>query len=109
MVDDTLIASLEAERASLETRLDALNQAIAALTGTRPANTAPRSAGVGEDKLAAVREYIRKRGKVRQAEIASALSFNTGTVSTATHALMLAGEIERGPKENRSVTWRAVD
>ena len=45
---------------------------------------------------------------MRQADITRALDYNSGTVSQATHALMLAGEIEKGPKEDRSITWTYV-
>jgi hypothetical protein len=112
--DDPLILQLEDERQSLRNRLAAVEQAIHALTGSRPDGGSNmrsiygRSASVGDDKLAAVHGYIKQRGKVRQAEIVQELGLNSGTVSTATHALLQAGEIERGPKENRSVTWRAV-
>lgn len=114
--DDPLIMQLDEERQSLRNRLAAVEHAIEALTGSASAQYHPsnmhsiygRAGSVGDDKLAAVHGYIKQRGKVRQAEIVQELGLNSGTVSTATHALLQAGEIERGPKENRSVTWRAV-
>ncbi|MGZ6570506.1 MAG: hypothetical protein ACXVHB_06085 [Solirubrobacteraceae bacterium] len=110
---DRIIESLRAERSELEERVAALDAAIGALEGTAPGagtngRRRPGGTSVGDDKLDAVRRYIKRRGKVRQAEITHELGFNSGTVSTATHALMIAGEIERGPKEDRSTTWRAV-
>jgi uncharacterized alpha/beta hydrolase family protein len=111
---DDLIAGLRDRREALAAELAAIDGAIAALGGggSIPAvnhmlsSAGPRRVSVGDDKVEAVREYIRARGKVRQADITNELQFNSGTISQATHALMLAGEIERGPKEDRSVTWR---
>lgn len=108
---DELIARLKAEHTELSTRMAAIEQAIAILDGTpvaalyRP--NGPRIA-VGDDKLEAVRVYIRERGRVRQADITRELDLNSGTVSQATQALEREGEIEKGPKEDRSVTWRYV-
>ena len=91
---------------ALDQRRAALCSAVAALEGTAAPAAVMRRHAVGDDKVDAVRKYIRSRGKVRQADITKALGFNSGTVSTATHALLLAGEIEQGPKEDRSVTWK---
>lgn len=105
--DDQIIQHLKNELTALDQRRAALCSAVAALEGTAPPQ-APRAGriAVGEDKIDAVRKYIRSKGRVRQAEITKALGFNSGTVSTATHALLLAGEIEKGPKEDRSITWK---
>lgn len=108
---DPLISRLEDERDALIERVTAIDTAIEALVGTRPdgAPTITRRAGsVGVDKLAAVLEYIRERGEVRQAEISRELELNSGTVSTATTALMIQGEIEELPKRDRSKVWRAA-
>jgi ribosomal protein S25 len=111
MSTDPLIGRLHDERDALVERVAAIDQAIEALTGTRPANGATitrRAGSVGEDKLAMVRDYIRAEGTVRQAEIARELNLNSGTVSTATQALAISGEIEELPKQNRSKVWRAI-
>ena len=105
--DDAIIRHLKQELEAVEQRRVALCQAVAALEGTGPISTAARAGrlAVGDDKVAAVRKYIKSRGTVRQADITQALGFNSGTVSTATHALLLAGEVEAGPKKDRSPTW----
>lgn len=113
MPTEDLVAGLRVRREQLAAELAALDGAIAALNGDTipsPANHLISAAGkrvaIGDDKLEAVRKYIAKHGKVRQADITHATGFNSGTISQATHALMLEGVIERGPKEDRSTTWR---
>lgn len=118
----TEIEALELELEELDERRDAILLALKTLReggGTirlidlflnqhsrrRPSGRGP---GVGEDKLDAVRAYVRKAGRVRQADITQALDLNSGTVSTALDALEASGEVTRGPKENRSRVWEAV-
>lgn len=110
---DELVGRLQAEHDELEHRMHAIEAAIEALSGTTPVASLYRPTNgvriaVGDDKLEAVRIYIRERGRVRQADITRELDMNSGTVSQATAALAREGEIEKGPKEDRSITWRYV-
>jgi len=112
MTEDPLIGRLNDERDALLERVTAIDSAIEILTGTRPADgpsITRRQGAVGADKVALVRDYIVKHREVRQAEITQALGLNSGTVSTATNALEMQGEIEALPKRDRSKVWRAVD
>lgn len=109
--NDPLIQQLNAERENLTARIAAIDNAIEALVGTRPATNGGRNRerlSVGDDKVAMILSFITERGEVRQAEIGRALALNTGTVSTATRRLAEAGEIVQGPKRDRSVTWRSA-
>lgn len=84
---------------------DLVNAMLDAVRGR--ALPAQRGSGVGADKLEAVREYVQLHGRVRQSDIARELELNSGTVSTALHALQLEGVVEPGRKENRSRIWEA--
>ena len=108
--NDDVVAVLIAEREQLEQRLAAIDAALGALDGTMPvAGMFNRRLQVGEDKLMKVLDYVRrKRGWVRQAEIVRDLDINSGTGSTAVAVLEQQGLLERGPKQDRSLTWRAV-
>jgi hypothetical protein len=115
MSNDDLIAGLRTRRNELAAELDALDGAIAALSGGLPKLSATATllrstgyVGVGAGKLAVVRKYIYDRGKVRQADITHDTGYNAGTITMATRALERAGEIVRGSKEDRSTTWSAV-
>lgn len=108
MPTEDLIAGLQERRDAAAAEVAALDAALAALNGnptTHLLASAGRRVAIGDDKLEAVRKYIAKHGKVRQADITHATGFNSGTVSQATTALMLDGVIEKGPKEDRSTTW----
>lgn len=107
---DPIIVGLQKEIDALDQRREALCSAVAALTGTAPANgpVSTKKRPVGDDKVEKVRKFIRDRGRVRQAEITQALGFNSGTTYEATAELERLGEVERGPKEDRSVTWTYV-
>lgn len=117
MADVAEIEALEAEREELVERLEAIDLVLKAMReggGTvqlvdlilnqhsRRRPRGGRGPGVGEDRLDAVRAYVKKMGRVRQADIANELGYNSGTVSTALDALEAEGEIVKRGKENRS-------
>ena len=111
---ETEIAAREAERDSIIEELDALVAALAALDGTDRHTSnghgrARKTPSVGDDKVQKVKDYIFERVQVRQAELKDALGLNAGTTSTAVRRLEAEGVIVRGPKVDRSITWRAAD
>lgn len=111
MTDDPILAQLQAERSALQERVSAIDTAIAALSGGAvPALTATmlkfRGAAVGADKMDRVREYMRRHGEARQADIARDLQLNTGTISVAMRMLEESGEAKSLGKRNRSQYWR---
>jgi hypothetical protein len=105
-------ASLTGTRVQYETRISGLEQAIAAFnSGDSPSsngNGDHDKLAIGPDKLEAVRTYMSKRGKTRQADIAKHTRLNSGTVSVALRLLEAAGEVSSGPKEDGSRTWEFV-
>lgn len=63
---------------------------------------------ISDEKLAAVRSYIERHGKVRQASIAQDLKLNSGTVSVALRKLQSDGLVAPGGKEHGSRIWAPV-
>jgi hypothetical protein len=109
-VNDELIQALRDEREAVQARLAAIELALDALTGTQPALHTRRKQHVGDDKLDAVRAVLEQtEGWVRQASIVDDTGLNPGSVSTALAVLLDRGEVERGPKRDRSVTWKLVE
>lgn len=106
------ITSLEQARAELAERLSAIDTALAALRGegTVPvtAGLGLRKSSIGDDKLEAVRAYVRKMRRVRQADIGHELGLNSGTVSVAVANLEAEGSIVPAGKEDRSMVWEAA-
>lgn len=119
------VAKLDAMREQLLEEVAAIDATISVLRNGQSASdlvstilttfrgrvsvAAPRGAGVGADKLAQVREYVQKHGRVRQSDVARDLDLNSGTVSVALHALQMEGEVENtNRKENRSLVWESA-
>lgn len=74
----------------------------------RAARPAPgrRGPGVSQTKLAAVRQYLQAKDKVRQVDIARDLEENTGSVSLALRALAEEGVAQdTGEVDNKSKVW----
>lgn len=109
MADDAVLRALRDEREAIEQRLAAIDAALFALSGTAATTHFNSRKQVGDDKLDIIREAFKgKRGWVRQADIVQDTALNPGTVSTALAVLQDKGEVERGQKSNRSVTWRLL-
>jgi ribosomal protein S25 len=112
LAEDNATASLlEARREIVEEyerRLAAIDDAIRALGGDPMAGIPARRHAVGDDKLDAVRRYVKRMKRVRQSDIVRETGFNSGTVSSALHALQIAGEVTPGPKEDRSRVWEVA-
>ena len=110
MTDDA-IASLQQTRARLIRDVEAIDRALKELGAVSDGASFSGSLGrrayqVGDDKIAAVLEYIEQAGgRARQADITRDLNINSGTASTALRALEAEGQIAKGPKTNRSATW----
>lgn len=123
MEQSTEIVRLENERKELIARVEAIDATLALLRGgsvdgmvdalvaaMRNGSHTPssRSAGVGDDKLNAVRAFVRSAKRVRQADIQHKLDLNSGTVSMALRELQAEGEVVPRGKENRSRVWEIV-
>ena len=103
-----VVEALQRARKQYEARIAAIDVALANLDGELGTLPVRRKFDVGDDKIAAVREYLAKAGEARQADIRDDLKFNSGTVSVALKALEAQGIVRQTKKSNRSMVWAIV-
>lgn len=89
----------EQEQNEREKRLDLIRRTVAGLRGK------PVMGSIGTDRLQIVKDYLEKKGRARQADIATGTKLNTGTVSVALRTLEDEGLITRSEKEKGSQVW----
>jgi uncharacterized membrane protein len=103
-------ARLEEAKREVVALRSARDTLAAALNGTpHPrAERAPRKQTVAKQHLDAVREYVRSKGRVRQADIGNELGLNSGIVSVAIQRLEGERAVEPRGKDHGSRVWEFI-
>lgn len=103
---------IKTRRDAFERRVQLLTQAIEGLenggnsNNTRPAMEEVATLSISDERRQAVSDYLAKKGRARQADIAEHLGFNSGTVSVALRVLEAEGVVDRLDEKKRgSQVW----